>query len=303
MKQAADGFLRYLEDCTNLINARLKSYVSANRSPLSKAMSYSLLAGGKRLRPMLVLEAARLCGGKKADVQPAALALEFIHTYSLIHDDLPAMDNDDLRRGKPTSHKKFDESTAILAGDALLTDAFALVATCARSKRVKAGDVVKAIEVLSLFSGSNGMVGGQMQDTAETGSWTKKSRKRNADNLNYIHLNKTAALLRASLQVGALISGADTRQVKALDEYGKHIGIAFQIADDILDVTGDKKLLGKKGSDRENNKLTYVSLFGLEKARTDAAGHICRAKSALRAFGNEKIILEQLADYIINRDH
>jgi geranylgeranyl diphosphate synthase type II len=266
-------------------------------------MTYSLLAGGKRLRPLLVLEGARICGGVVEDAIPAAVAVEYIHTYSLIHDDLPAMDNDDLRRGLPTSHRKFNESTAILAGDALLTDAFALVASCAASKRVKPENALKAVAALSKFAGSNGMVGGQMADTLETTAWRKKSIKSNAANLHYIHVNKTAALLRASLLAGAHLSGAGAKQLKALDTYGLHIGVAFQIADDILDVVADKKLLGKNGSDKNNNKLTYVSLYGLDKARKDACRHIAAAKNAIALFGEQKNILSQLAEFIIDRKY
>jgi len=296
-------FSERINKLSKLINCNLQSYAVNNKSPLSKQMAYSLLAGGKRLRPILVLEAARLCGGSMTDTIPAALAMEYIHCYSLIHDDLPAMDNDELRRGKPTSHIKFGEAAAILAGDALLTDAFALVASCARSKHVKAHDVLKAIEVLSQFAGSNGMVGGQFKDTIETSSWPKKPRKINATNLSYIHLNKTAALLRASLQVGALIAGCSAKHLVALDKYGMHIGIAFQIIDDILDVSANKTLLGKKGSDRRNNKLTYVSLYGISKARADACAHINLAKKAISIFGKKADMLNQLADYIIDRNY
>jgi geranylgeranyl diphosphate synthase type II len=293
---------KYLRQQSSIINRALKKFAPKGNSLIEQAMRYALFAGGKRLRPILVLEAAKICGGVKAsEVMPAACALEFIHTYSLVHDDLPAMDDDDLRRGKPTTHKKFGEATGILAGDALLTDAFRLIASC--SGKIPASRAIDAITLLSLAAGEGGMVGGQMRDTVETGSWRKKSRKTLTETLEYIHLNKTAALIRASLLVGATLAGAGRRKLKAVDDYGKNIGLAFQIADDILDITADKKLLGKRGSDKDNNKLTYPALFGLERSMQMAERHIRRAKQDLKIFGGKADMLRKLADYIIKRQY
>lgn len=289
----------YLAKQADKVNRALKARMPKGGELTEKAMRYALLAGGKRLRPVLALEAARICGGSEAKVMPAACALEYIHTYSLVHDDLPAMDDDDLRRGKPTTHKVFGEAGAILAGDALLTEAFALAASCP----LPAERVLRAITILSKAAGYAGMVGGQMKDTVETGSWRGKGRKTLLKTIDYIHLNKTAALIQASLLCGAALSGATRRQLGALDEYGRRIGLAFQIADDILDITADKKLLGKRGSDRDNNKLTYPALFGLELSGALATAHVSKAKRALRVFGKKAAMLEKLADYIINRDH
>lgn len=278
-------------------------YVPSSRSLIVRAMRYSLLAGGKRLRPMLVIEGALLCGGTESMVMPAACSLEMIHTYSLIHDDLPAMDNDDLRRGKPTSHKKFGEATAILAGDALLTDAFRVLTMCGDHPKVTPASVVKAIAILARHAGYDGMIGGQMQDTVEGNAWAGKNRAQAARTLEYIHLNKTAALIRASLTVGATLAGGNARQVSALDRYGRNIGLAFQIADDILDIEGNKKLLGKRGSDRDNNKLTWPALYGLAASKKMARGLIDEAKDTIAVFGPKAAILEQLADYMIERTY
>jgi geranylgeranyl diphosphate synthase type II len=250
---------------------------------------------------VLVLEAAKINGGKESAVMAAACALEFIHTYSLVHDDLPSMDDDDLRRGKPTTHKKFGEAAGILAGDALLTDAFRLMASC--SRKLPANRVIEAVSILSTAAGQDGMVGGQVMDTVEAGNWRKQSRKKRIATLEYIHMNKTAALLRASLLVGAALAGAGAKKLTALDEYGRHIGLAFQIADDVLDITADKKLLGKRGSDKDNDKLTYPALFGLEKSKCLARFHVESAKRNLKIFGRKADTLRALADYIIARNY
>lgn len=278
-------------------------YVPVQASLIVRAMRYSLFAGGKRLRPMLVIEGAVLCGGTEAMVMPAACALEMIHTYSLIHDDLPAMDNDDLRRGKPTSHRKFGEATAILAGDALLTDAFRVMTLCSDHPKVKPASVVAAVAILARHAGFDGMIGGQMQDTVEGNTWAGKGRSRAARTLEYIHLNKTAALIRASLTVGATLAGGDRRRIDALDSYGRNVGLAFQIADDILDIVGNKKLLGKRGSDRDNNKLTWPALYGLDASQKMARDRVNEAKEHIALFEKKADILSQLADYAIERQY
>jgi geranylgeranyl diphosphate synthase type II len=292
---------KYLDTRSGEVNRALKRYAPKGNTLIEQAMRYALFAGGKRLRPILVLEAAKICGGKTSDVMPAACALEFIHTYSLVHDDLPAMDDDDLRRGKPTTHKKFGEAAGILAGDALLTEAFGLLASC--SAKLPAPRVTSATGILSRAAGFDGMVGGQMKDTVETDNWKNKSRKTKIQNIEYIHMNNTAALIRASLLVGAMLADADIKRLRALDDYGRHIGLAFQIADDILDITADKKLLGKRGSDAANNKLTYPALFGLDKSRSLAQFHIDQAVRALKIFGSKADMLDKLAGYIINRQY
>lgn len=290
---------KYLNNQAAIINKALRSCLPKDNSLISRSMRYSIFAGGKRLRPILVLESAKVCGRKSSAVMPAACAVEFIHTYSLIHDDLPSMDNDDLRRGKPTNHKKFGVATAILTGDALLTDAFRLIAKC----RAAGGSIIKAVAVLSEASGYTGMIGGQIKDTIETQNWNKKTKGLAKQNLVYIHQNKTAALIKASLLIGAIIAGAGKKQCKLLGSYGENIGLAFQITDDILDITADKKALGKLGSDKDNNKLTYPAIYGIEKSKQLAARYIKNARKNLINFGIKAKILQSLADYIVQRSY
>jgi geranylgeranyl diphosphate synthase type II len=269
---------------------------------ITTAMRYSLFAGGKRVRPVLLLAAAEVCGGDKIQCLPAACAVEMVHTYSLIHDDLPAMDNDELRRGKPTSHVKFGEATAILAGDALLTEAFFQLARIGNTPRL-APRVVAATAILANESGFRGMIGGQMVDTLESNTWAQQSRRTAEKKLSYIHDHKTGALIRASLVMGAVLSGASLKQQNALNRYGENIGLAFQITDDILDIIGDKKTLGKRGSDRDNNKLTYPALYGLDTARTRARAAVTAAHAALVCFGRDAWMLRDLATYILERQY
>ncbi|MCX5781271.1 MAG: polyprenyl synthetase family protein [Elusimicrobia bacterium] len=294
----------YLTKKSKLVEKALKKYLPKDNSLISRAMRYSVFAGGKRLRPILVILGAEICGSKNiADILPAATALEFIHTYSLIHDDLPSMDNDDLRRGKPTSHKKFGEATAILAGDALLTDAFRLMGNLGENKRLNKQRIIDSVLVLAKLAGYKGMIGGQMKDTIETNRWNKMNLNTAKKNLEFIHLNKTAALIQASLLIGATLFNASKKQLNALNQFGRYVGLAFQAVDDILDITADKKLLGKRGSDLENNKLTYPSLYGLEESQNKAKKLIINAKKSLNIFGKKAEILSQLADYIIQRQY
>jgi len=295
---------KYLNQKSKIIEKALRKYLPRDNSLISRAMRYSVLAGGKRLRPILVLLGAEVSGSKRhSEIMAAACAVEFIHTYSLIHDDLPAMDDDDLRRGKPTSHKKFGEAAAILAGDALLTDAFRLMAGLGQNESIKQENIIKAIGILSELSGYRGMIAGQSMDTLEADRWDKKRSGVARKALEFIHLNKTAALIRASLLIGATLANASKKQLLALDKYGKNAGLAFQIADDILDITADKKLLGKKGSDRENKKLTYPALYGINKSKESANKLVDRAKSALKIFGKRATILTELANYIVERQY
>ena len=260
---------------------------------LQEAMEYSLLAGGKRLRPVLCLTTACLCGSSETKAMPFAAAIEMIHTYSLIHDDLPAMDDDDLRRGKPSSHKAFGEATAILAGDALLTDAFAFMCEA----QEPAPQVLRAVAELARAAGSAGMVGGQVLDMAFTGGQVDLPA------LRAMHALKTGALLRASCVCGALLAGADDKTVAALGRYGAALGSAFQIADDILDVTADTATLGKPaGSDEAQGKCTYPSLLGLDRSRQLAEEQRDLAVYALEGFtGTEAAFLRALAAYVVSR--
>lgn len=295
---------KYLHEKALTINAELNKYLKEQYPPLMyQAMRYSIFAGGKRLRPFLVLEGARICGSDEKKVMPTACALEYIHTYSLIHDDLPAMDNDDYRRGMLTSHKKFGEDVAVLAGDALLTEAFGLLAANAAIKGISKENVLKVITMVSALSGVQGMVGGQLVDTHQSSDLSQEKTSAKKQALTYIHNHKTVALIKASLLAGAILAKATSRQLKALTIYAEKIGLAFQIMDDVLDVIGDKKKLGKKGSDLQNKKLTYVSLYGLEWSQKEAARLIAEAKKAITAFGRKKYILDALADYIIEREY
>jgi len=274
--------------------ARIEEYLGAclkERSipeRLLAAMEYSLLAGGKRLRPVLCLSCAAMCGLEEAKVLPFAASIELIHTYSLIHDDLPAMDNDDLRRGKPTNHKAFDEATAILAGDGLLTEAF----VCMAATRLPPERVLAALGELARAAGATGMVGGQMLDMEYTGAG-----KADILELAAMHACKTGALLKASCLCGGLLAGVNTDQAIALARYGTAFGAAFQIVDDILDVTGTAEQLGKTpGKDTTQGKLTYPSLLGLERSRELAQEQTHLAQSSLDMFsGPDADFLRKLA--------
>jgi geranylgeranyl diphosphate synthase type II len=269
---------------------------------LRKAMRYSLFAGGKRLRPTLVLAAAECCGLPPRKALKTAAALEMIHTYSLIHDDLPAMDDDDLRRGKPTSHKVFGEALAILAGDALLTKAFEAAADNAADLKLDGRAAVELVRLVAYGAGAEGMVGGQVADLAAEGASKKVSKGAAAKMLEGVHRRKTGALIVASLDAGAVLAGASRAAREALTAYGEAIGLAFQIADDVLDVVGDKKKMGKKGSDRDNDKLTYASLYGVDGARAKARAAVEMAHAHLKPFGRKAETLHDLADYIITRE-
>lgn len=259
---------------------------------VAEAMKYSLINGGKRIRPVLALEFARACGGSRDDCLPLACALEYIHTYSLIHDDLPCMDNDDLRRGKPSCHKQFDEATALLAGDALLTHAFEIVSGADLSDDKK----VMATSLLAQNSGVTGMIGGQVIDILfEKGNPTLKD-------LLTVYKLKTGALISAACLMGCISAGADSNQLAAASKFAYSLGIAFQIQDDILDITGDEKKLGKPiGSDAENSKTTYAAVAGMDKAKQDVKRLTENAVKQLAYFENSEFI-ELLAYKLVNRD-
>ncbi len=264
---------------------------------LLESMKYSLMAGGKRLRPVLVLVWAKMLGAEKEAVMPFAASLEMIHTYSLIHDDLPAMDDDDLRRGKPSNHKQFDEATAILAGDGLLTEAFGFMA----ETNAPAADVVEAIALMAKSAGSSGMVGGQVVDISYTGRDGVT-----LDELKVMHSMKTGALILSACKSGAILAkgaGASEDDLRRAEEYGRLIGVAFQIVDDVLDIVGDEEALGKPvGSDEELGKSTYPSLIGLEESKELARKYVDEAVELLKPYsGEEADFLTELAQYIVDR--
>ncbi len=281
----------FLRDKSARTEAALRALVAewTDAPPrLVEAVSYSLFAGGKRLRPALALGACELLCGSDAPALPAACALEMVHTYSLIHDDLPAMDDDDMRRGRPTSHKVFGEATAILAGDALLTMAFEAAA--------RTGSAAIVAE-LARAAGIAGMVGGQQMDMEAEG------REITLTELRGIHACKTGALIRSAVRCGALAGGAEVAQMDALSAYGEYLGLAFQIADDLLDVTGDAAKLGKAtGADAAHAKATYPALLGIEEAQRLARQAIDDALTAVSAFGPEADAFRALAHFVIDRD-
>jgi geranylgeranyl diphosphate synthase, type II len=260
---------------------------------LAAAMKYSLMAGGKRLRPILLMAAADAVGAKGTDYLTAGCALEMIHTYSLIHDDLPAMDNDDYRRGKLTNHKVYGDGMAVLAGDALLTLAFEVL-TC--QQHTDAATLLRVVKEISTAAGMNGMVGGQAIDLESEGKHI------DMETLRRMHMGKTGALFRAALRSGAILAGADEKKLAALTDYAEKFGLAFQITDDILDVIGDEKLIGKPvGSDIRNEKSTYVTLTSLEEAQKLAKETVDGAVAALQDFGPEADFLRQLVRYMLER--
>jgi len=265
---------------------------------LRSAMNYSLMGGGKRLRAILTLAAAEAVGCPEERALPAACAIEMVHTYSLIHDDLPAMDNDDFRRGKPTNHKVYGEAMAILAGDALLTHAFYCIVQCSRRYGLAPEQTLAIVEELAEYAGARGMVGGQAADIEGEQGVT------GLDQLMSIHDRKTGDLIVFSLRAGARIAGANDRQLAALTEYGRKLGLAFQIQDDILDVTGDESKLGKPvKSDEKKKKVTYPFFLGLEKSRNKVRELTEESKRALKSvpFANPDRLLE-LADFLMDRD-
>ena len=261
---------------------------------LAESMKYSLMAGGKRLRPILLMAAADAAGGRGDDFLTSACALEMIHTYSLIHDDLPAMDNDDYRRGRLTNHKVYGAGIATLAGDALLTLAFEVLL---RQKGVSPETLVRVVREVSTAAGPDGMVGGQALDLASEGKQIDK------ETLRRMHMAKTGALFRAAVRSGAILAGADDAKLTALTEYADAFGLAFQITDDILDVTGDEAAIGKPvGSDERNHKSTYVTLTSLDEAKSLAREAVDRAHKALAPLGEKAAFLDELAEYLITRD-
>ena len=293
------GYLEeYLISCKTQVEALMADHLKPTLTvapQLHKAICYSTFAGGKRLRPVLAYAAAEACGAERASADTAACALEFIHTYSLIHDDLPAMDDDDLRRGKPTCHKVFGEDVAILAGDALLTLSFQVLS---ENDQIDPAQLIKMINLLAHASGYLGMVGGQAYDLASEG------QQRTVHQLQEMHALKTGALIRASVQLGGLSAGgASEQQLLQLDRYAGHIGLAFQIKDDILDIEADTETLGKpQGADQLKQKATYPALLGLEGAKQKMQECYQQALEALEPFGADGEYLRMLAAHFIERD-
>ena len=282
------SYERFLPD----IEKKLESSITADNSA-AQAMKYSLLSGGKRIRPILLLEFYALCGGKGDSALNFAAALEMIHTYSLIHDDLPCMDNDDMRRGRPSCHKAFGEDTALLAGDALLTLAFK---TAAETDGIPADRVLKAIAVLAENAGISGMVGGQVEDLAFEKSGAT------IDELRGMYLKKTSCLLSAGAVCGSILAGADEKELKYAAEYAEKLGLAFQIIDDILDCTSDEKTLGKPiGSDEKNGKTTYVTLLGIDGAKAEAERLSNEALTALCKIKGDNAALRELTADLLDR--
>ena len=288
----------YLTDRSAVVDAALNRFIpSEDTSPptIHKAMRHSIFAGGKRLRPILCLAAAEACGGSIDTAMPAACAVECLHTYTLIHDDLPCMDDDDFRRGVPTCHKVYGEGVAVLAGDALQALAFQLLAEVPSNARFNVGDYVRE---LAITSGSLHLIGGQVMDLEGEG------KKLPLADLRYVHESKTAALLTTSIKLGGMSAGASAEQIAALHAFGWNTGLAFQIIDDILDVTQTTEKLGKSaGKDLASEKSTYPALLGLDASRAEAHRLTTEAMNALSIFGDQAERLRQMAGYLLARDY
>ncbi|WP_245745179.1 polyprenyl synthetase family protein [Lentibacillus persicus] len=290
------GLKEFISENRELIQSELNKHLANLDIPvrLKESMIYSLEAGGKRLRPVILMASFRNYDHEINRVLPTAAALEMIHTYSLVHDDLPAMDDDDVRRGMPTNHKKFDEATAILAGDALLTYSFELISNDAL---LTDSEKVRIVQILAEASGPKGMVAGQILDM--------EAEKKDAtlEELETIHTLKTGELFRFAIRAGAYLGGAQDKQIRHLDQFSRYLGLIFQVQDDILDVTGDPDIIGKPvGSDVSNEKNTYVKLLGLDRAVQKKNDYVDKAKKALREAGAETSHLMSLTDYFSNRE-
>jgi len=288
----------YLTSQKKRINRALESLLKTSDKPdrILEAMTYSLMAGGKRIRPVLCVAAAEAAGGNPEDALPAACALEMVHTYSLIHDDLPAMDDDALRRGKPTCHMAFDEATAILTGDALLTLAFQTLASIELSNAEQTAKWLRVIRLISYAAGYCGMIQGQMLDI------TSEGRQLTLAELKSLHRLKTGALIEASISSGALLGGLNSNKISMLESYAHNIGLAFQVTDDILNVEGDPEIMGKAvGTDKLRNKSTYPSLLGLKKSKNFAGKLVENALQALESFDQKAEPLRAIAKYIVER--
>ena len=289
----------YLREKRDLVNASLTRTLpreTDNPVALSKAMRYSVMGGGKRIRPILAMAAFDASGGQGDSILPFACALEFIHAYSLIHDDLPAMDNDDFRRGQPTVHKAFGEAVAILAGDALLTEAFRMMSRGALDHGIPPEVAIEIIQEISTRVGARGLVGGQTVDIESEG------RDVDLPTVQYIHTHKTGALILASLRTGARLAEASPEELKAITHYGERIGLVFQVVDDVLDILGESSTLGKDvGRDEARKKATYPSVVGIEESKRLAGRLVEEAVSYLTVFQQRGEPLKEIAYYLIRR--
>lgn len=294
-----NGFVQQMNQRKQHIDSCLESFLKKEDTfppVIHRAMRYAVFNGGKRLRPIMVLEGSRLAGGNPEAALPIACAMEMIHSYSLVHDDLPAMDDDDLRRGKPTCHRVFGEANAILTGDALLTEAFHLMAGSTVLAAANPLKLLQVIREIAHAAGSEGMIGGQVIDL------DAENKVLDQQQLQQLHALKTGALFEASLRSGAILGGMDDEGLTALSQYAHQFGLAFQITDDILDVSGDQHLLGKPvGSDEKNMKVTYTSLFGLTGARQLAQQCVDNCLQSLNYFGKEAEFLRELATFTLHR--
>lgn len=293
------GIETYLDERRALVEKALEKVMtqpSGLAGEVIKSMNYSLFAGGKRLRPILCIAGAEAVGGSADAVLSVACALELIHTYSLIHDDLPAMDNDDFRRGKPTNHKVFGEAVALLAGDGLLTLAFNLMARHGYESGIEKGLLLRAIDLISNAAGYKGMVGGQTVDIAYEGKAPDPAV------VEYIHRHKTGSLIAAAVTSGAILAGGNEEQERSINRYGQQVGLAFQIADDILNVEGDSAIIGKGiGSDKARGKMTYPSVFGITESKRTQEELVDSAIGSLKGFDEKADPLRGIAHYIIRR--
>lgn len=299
MNKGAFDLKAYLNDKKAIVDKALLTYFPQPEGPASdliEAMRYSLFAGGKRLRPILCIAGAEAVGGTSSDILPVACSLELIHTYSLIHDDLPAMDDDALRRGKPTNHKVFGEAIALLAGDGLLTEAFHLLSSGELAERIQSDVILQVIRMISGAAGYDGMVGGQAVDI----QW--EGKKAAFSIVEYIHTHKTGAMIAASVTSGVLLAGGNEWQLQAITNYGRKTGLAFQIADDILDIEGDSMAMGKTaGADKQKGKMTYPAVLGLEESKKVQSELVSSAIHSLEKFDQRAEPLRHLAQYIIER--
>ncbi len=296
-KNFSNSLIERVDDANKILKKYLPSE-EGYASRVAEAINYSATSPGKRLRPILMKETYKMYGGKNQLIEPFMAAIEMIHNYSLVHDDLPAMDNDEYRRGRKTTHAVYGAGMATLAGDGLLNLAFETALSAVDIAPDKASVIIKATRILGEKAGIHGMLGGQAADVdAED-----RHRKIDENELQFIHENKTAALLEASLMIGAVLAEASDEEVKKLEEIGKAVGVAFQIRDDILDVTGDEKILGKHvGSDAENQKSTYVTLHGLEKSQIDVETLSEKAIGLMSSLSKKNMFLDELIEYLIDR--
>lgn len=296
-KNFSNSLIERVDDANKILKKYLPSE-EGYASRVAEAINYSATSPGKRLRPILMKETYKMYGGKNQLIEPFMAAIEMIHNYSLVHDDLPAMDNDEYRRGRKTTHAVYGAGMATLAGDGLLNLAFETALSAVDLAPDKASVIIKATRILGEKAGIHGMLGGQAADVdAED-----RHRKIDENELQFIHENKTAALLEASLMIGAVLAEASDEEVKKLEEIGRAVGVAFQIRDDILDVTGDEKILGKHvGSDAENQKSTYVTLHGLEKSQIDVETLSEKAIGLMSSLSKKNMFLDELIEYLIDR--